>query len=94
MKEKTINYILLGLLMGTFFFNIIPIPTENQQGVCVQPTDNYNPDAFCQPQKWIYGGIYFTSISEQMRFENYPFLVPFLSLFVLGFGTNKLWAKL
>ncbi len=90
MKYKTVNYILLFLLIGTFFFQTIPIPTENQQGVCIPPTEYYNPDN-CVPERWIYGGTYFTSGIEQLGYENYNFLFSFFSMFVVGFVGNKLW---
>lgn len=93
MKEKTINYILVGLLVITFFFSIIPILTESQMGVCIPANPNVEEDYFCSPNEWIYGGTYFTSVLKQQQLGNYPFVFSFLSLFLVGFGANKFWGR-
>ena len=93
MKYKTVNYILLSLLIVTFFFQTIPIPTESQRGVC-QPVNIYvEEDEFCSPNDWLYGGMRFISLNDEIQYKNYPFVFSFLSLFVVGFGVNKLWYR-
>lgn len=75
---KKINFALFGILL-TLLFVPLPIPVENIEGA-------KNQDEF------IYGGIYWTSIPEQISFGNYVplslLLIPFL-----GFVGNNYWRK-
>ena len=66
-------YLILILLMIGLFFLPLPIPVEDREGA--QDKD-----------KFIYGGIYWTSIYEQVIFENYiplSLFLPFISIGVL-----------
>lgn len=66
MNWKKISFIALSLLLiATFFFKIIPVPVENVEG-------NENPD------KYIFGGFYWTSILYQFQVANY------VAVFYLG----------
>jgi hypothetical protein len=82
MKTKNILFLLLAfLLVVTFFFKIIPIPLENMEGA-------KNAD------KFIYGGIYWTSMLEQLSLGNYLALLPFIGIhFVLLFGISLMKFK-
>ena len=71
------KYILFGclalLLVTTFFFKIIPIPVENQDGA-------KNPD------QYIYGGIYWTSGLYQLSVYNFVGTCAYCLFFVTLFG--------
>ena len=59
MKTKSIIFIVIAfLLVLSFFFKIIPIPVENIEG-------SKNPDEF------IFGGFYWTSILHQLTLGNF-----------------------
>ena len=64
-KQKIINISLLGIILILFFVPL-PVPVENMEGA--RDPDNY-----------IHGGIYWTSISEQVSFNNY---IPLSLLFL------------
>ena len=64
MNKKLIYTILFTLVIVAFFFKVIPIPVENTEGLGNQ-------------DKFIYGGIYWTSGLEQLDLGNYK---GFLSL--------------
>ena len=71
-SQKIINYSLIGIII-ILFFAPLPVPVENQEGA--KDKDNY-----------IYGGIYWTSIFEQVSFNNYIplglLIIPFIFIFI------------
>jgi len=74
--KLTLNIFLVLLLVTTFFFKVIPIPVENQEGVS-------NPD------KFIFGGFYYTSILYEIQVDNiFGSLISF-SLFTMMFVINN-----
>ena len=77
-KHQIINLGLLGIILILFFVPL-PVPVENREGI-------QNKDIF------IYGGLYWTSIYEQVSFGNY---IPLSLLFLpcLGFISNYYWGK-
>ena len=70
--NKLINFSLLGIIIILLFVPL-PVPVENMEGA--RDKDNF-----------IYGGIYWTSIKEQISFGNYVPLsllfIPCLGLFI------------
>ncbi len=78
MKLKTkIMFLILGLFLIVFFFKLIPIPVENISGI-------KNPD------KFIFGGFYWTSILYQLSVKNYIGVSGLCSIFLILFGGNYL----
>jgi len=74
MKTKAILYlIVLFLLVLTFFFLTIAIPVENMEG-------SNNPD------KFIYGGIYWTSGLYQLSVGNYIGTLAYFGIFITLIG--------
>lgn len=77
MKTKNILYLVIGLLLvGAFFFKIIPIPIESVDG-------------YLDKEHFIYGGMYYTSILNELNVGNYAGSLSFLSLFGVLIFTNN-----
>jgi hypothetical protein len=80
---KTSNLVLLGIIIVAclvFFFEIIPCPVENIDGIM-------NPD------KFIYGGLYWTSLNYELSVGSYSSSLYFFSLFGFLIGSNHLFKK-
>jgi hypothetical protein len=76
MNLKNILFISLGLLLvTTFFFKVIPIPLETIDG-------NLDTTHF------EYGGMYYTSILNELNIHNYLGSLSFLVLFGFMFILN------
>ena len=76
LKKQYINYFLVFLLITTFIFQIIPIPVENIEG-----SNN--------PNKFIFSGFYWTSMYDQLIFENYFGMANFYFIFLVCFILNQ-----
>jgi hypothetical protein len=75
MKKQNIFYLIIGLLLvATFFFQIIPIPVENIEGL--------------SSDKFIYGGMYYTSILNELSVNNYLGSLSMLSIFAMFIFLN------
>ena len=81
MKTKNVLFgCLLLLFLATFFFKVIPIPVESIEG---------GKD----PNHFIYGGIYWTSILYELGVENYRGSVAYCFVFVILFTGNHFLFK-
>lgn len=79
MKTKTILYFLIiSLLVSTFFFSFIPSPVENIRGI-----EN--------PNNYVYGGVYWTSGLYQLSVGNYLGVLAYLGIFITLSGGVYLW---
>ena len=81
MKFRYVLFVCLALVfLTTFFFKVIPIPVENEEG-------GKNPD------QYIYGGIYWTSGLYQLSVYNFVGGISYGLFFVVLFGGVHLLNK-
>ncbi len=69
-------YLILMLLMIGLFFMPLPIPVENIEGAN-------------NPNQYIHGGLYWTSISKQIQLQNYIPLSLFIPFIFIGAILNN-----
>ena len=84
MKNKNLNFrliiniVIIVLFISIFFFKIIPIPVENVEG-------DKNPD------KFIFGGFYYTSVLYEIQVGNAFAPLGFNPLLFFAFINNYLF---
>jgi hypothetical protein len=81
--SKPSNLIFVGifiLFIATFFFKTIPTPVENIDGIN-------------NPNKFIYGGMYWTSVNYETSVENNIPLYYFSAFFIFLTASNTLLKK-
>lgn len=80
-KFLVVNLLLLGIFLLIFFFKIIPVPVENIEGAN-------------DPNKFIYGGIYWTSGLYQLSVGNFQGILGLFCIFIPSLALNNyLWIK-